>query len=259
MEYIDTHCHLNDDQLYPDREGAVERARKNGCLAFFNAADSFSSFGRIFSLAKEFPGFCYPVIGIHPEYASLPEEEFEKALQTIEENKKNIKAIGEIGLDYHYSKDPEIKEKQKDRFLRQIRLAKKLSLPIVIHSRDADQDCYDILKEELPDKADIHCYGQSYEMLKNYLRLPIQLKIGIGGVVTFKNGRVLKEVVEKAPLSVLLTETDSPYLSPVPNRGKRNEPSYIPFVLKEIALLRKEEEEETAKAILKNGEEFYGL
>jgi len=258
MKYIDTHCHLNDESLYPDRKEVVLRAKEKGCLAFYNNGDSVESFERILSLAREFPGFCSPVLGIHPEFATREDEYLQKGLEEIEAHAKDIPAIGEIGLDYHYSKDPEVKERQKALFREQIRLANRLSLPVVIHSRDADRDTFDLLREEKPLRTDLHCYSGSVELYEEYLRLPFEVFFGIGGVVTFKNARVLKEVVKKGRETTFLTETDSPFLTPSPHRGERNEPSYIPLILQAIAEIREENVEDVSRQLLENGEHFYG-
>jgi TatD DNase family protein len=259
MKIIDTHCHLNDEKLYPIVSDVVRRAKEQGVVAVFNNGDSLASFEKILGLQKEFPGFCYSVLGIHPEFASEKEDYFQTAYQQLEAEKREIRAIGEIGLDYHWHKEPEYIADQKKRFIEQIRLAKALDLPIVIHSRDADKDTLDIIKAELPPKIDLHCYSGSYETLREYLRLPIETHIGIGGVLTFTNSRVLKEIVGKADISVFLTETDSPYLAPVPHRGKPNEPGYLPLVLEAISKIWNLPIDETADILYQNGAHFYGL
>ncbi len=258
MKIVDTHSHLNDDKLFSQVEDVVKRARNNGVEAVFNNADSFESFERILELQKTFPGFCYAILGIHTEFADESDDYFDETYKFIKEHSSMVKAIGEIGLDYHFHKEPEYVQKQKRRFIEQIRLAKSLSLPIVIHSRDADKDTLDIIKEELPDKLDLHCYSGSYETLKEYLKLPIDVHIGIGGVCTFKNARVIKEVIQKAPLDIMLTETDAPYLAPVPFRGTLNEPAYIPYIIKVISELVAKDEEECASILYNNGVKFYG-
>lgn len=259
MRIIDTHCHLYDDGYQEDRSQVEERCRLSDVVCVVNNADSLEFFERILFLARGNPDFYRSALGIHPEFASKGKDYLRKAMDFIQKHNKEIVAVGEIGLDYHYDKDEKTKLRQKEFFVEQIRLAKALSLPVVVHSRDADRDTFDILKEELPDKVDLHCYSGSLELLKEYLRLPIRFHVGIGGVVTFKNARVIKEVVQNAPLSCLLTETDSPYLSPTPHRGERNEPSYLPLVIDEIARLRGENREKVAKALFENAEAFYGI
>jgi len=258
MKILDTHCHLNDDQLYPIVEEVIKRAKENAVVGVYNAGDSLPSFDRILDLHTRYPSFCKVVLGIHPEFAKESEDYFQKAYQKIEENKDVLSAIGEIGLDYHYDKSEETKNIQKQRFVEQIRLAKKLGLPIVIHARDADFDTLEIIKEELPPKIDLHCFSGSLEIARQYLKLPIQVYFGIGGVSTFKNAKTIKEVIASVPLSHFLSETDCPYLAPTPHRGERNEPCYLPLILNQIALLANRPLEEVADEIYQNGEEFYG-
>lgn len=258
MRIIDTHCHLDDDKLYPTAKDVVERAKKAGVVYLFNTADSLPSFERVLKLAEDFPDVCYSVLGIHPEFATEEDDYFLSAYKEREKQKEKIKAIGEIGLDYHYSKDEEIVAKQKQRFIEQIRLAKKWNLPIVIHSRDADYDTFKIIQEEKPDRIDLHCYSGSSELLDEYLRLPIRRHIGIGGVSTFKNAKTIQRVIKEHDISLFLSETDSPYLAPTPHRGEVNEPCYLPLIIKEIARLKEENEEEVAEKIYQNGVKFYG-
>lgn len=258
MEIIDTHTHYNDIALYPIAEEAIARAKSADVKEIYNNGDSFESFEKILDLQRRYPGFCFSVLGIHPEFASKEDSYFEKSYRFLSEHKSLISGIGEIGLDYHYSKDPELIQKQKNRFIEQIRIAKQWNLPIVVHSRDADFDTLEIIREELPQKVDLHCFSSSVEILKEYLKLPIDFHIGIGGVCTFKNARVIKEVIQYAPERILLTETDAPYLAPVPHRGERNESCYIPLIIKEIAALKALDEEELAKQLFRQGKEFYG-
>lgn len=258
MRIIDTHCHLNDDKLYPIASEVVQRANDKGVSDFFNNGDSLPSFERILSLSKRYQS-CHAVLGIHPEFAASGDKYFTEAYKIIKENRDNIFAIGEIGLDYHYDKSEETKEIQKQRFKEQINLAMDLSLPIVIHSRDADRDTFDIIKEILPPSIDLHCYSGSYELLKEYLRLPIKMHIGIGGVSTFKNAKTLQEIIINAPEEILLTETDCPYLAPVPHRGETNEPMYLPLIIERIASQRGTDVEEMAEILYRNGKSFYGI
>lgn len=259
MKIIDTHCHINDDKLLPIAKEVVSRALANGVVSCFNNGDSFASFDKIIGLSKTFKGFCYNVLGIHPEFANESNDYFFSSYHYIEEHQKEIKAIGEIGLDYHFSKNPLYVSNQKKRFIEQIRLAKKLHLPIVIHSRDADFDTLNIVKKELPPKIDLHCFSGSNEILKAYLKLPIEVHIGVGGVITFKNSRVLKEVVSKNDIKIFLTETDSPYLAPTPHRGEPNEPSYLPLIIKAIANIKNLPLEDCAATLYNNGAKFYGI
>lgn len=258
MRIIDTHCHLYDEAFAADLPSVVEKCRLAGVVSAVNNADSLEAFEKILSLQERFPDFFLSALGIHPEFATKEDAYLERAYEEIRLHAADIVAVGEIGLDYHYDRSPETKARQRKVFRDQIRLAKELSLPIVVHSRDADQETFDILREELPPRVDLHCYSGSVELLREYLRLPFRFSIGIGGVVTFKNARVIKEVVKEAPLSSLLSETDAPYLTPTPYRGQRNDPSYLPLVLQEIASLRQQDVEEIGKALHHNAEVFYG-
>lgn len=258
MRIIDTHCHLNDERLYSIASEVIERARQNGVEALFNTGDSLDSFFRIAELKERFPDVCHSVLGIHPEYAGETDEYFSKAYSYLREHRSEIEAIGEIGLDYHYQKDEITKNNQKRRFVEQIRLSKELNLPIVIHSRDADYDTYSIVKEERPIRLDLHCYSGSYELLNEYLRLGIDVYIGIGGVSTFKNAKTIQEVITKTDISRFLTETDCPYLAPVPHRGETNEPAYLIYVINRIAELKNMNSEEVSEILFENAKRFYG-
>ncbi len=258
MRIIDTHCHLNDEKLYPIRDEVINRSQANGVEYFFNNGDSLPSLERILSLSNEYSS-CKCVLGIHPEFANETDEYFVKAYQIIKNNRNRIYAIGEIGLDYHYDKSEETKQNQKKRFIEQINLAKELSLPIVIHTRDADFDTLNIIKKELPPKIDLHCYSGSEEVLREYLKLPIEVHIGIGGVSTFKNAKTIQNIIIENDENIFLTETDCPYLAPVPHRGEMNEPSYLPLIVEKIASLKGIDVEEMSEILYRNGKRFYGI
>lgn len=258
MNIIDTHCHLNDDRLYQDIDAVIVRCKEKGVTSCFVTADSYASFSRIIELQERYPSFCRSVLGLHPEFIN-DEEYYQKAFSYIKERRDRIYAIGEIGLDYHYSKDEDIKTKQKDLFTKQIKLAKELDLPIVIHSRDADFDTLNIIKEYLPKKIDLHCFSGSAEILKEYLKLPIEVHIGINGVCTFKNAKTIKEIIKAFPLDIMLTETDCPYLAPTPFRGQTNSPEYLPYIIEEIAKIKEKDIEEVANILYNNARGFYGI
>lgn len=186
----------------------------------------------------------------------IPEGEFYEELDSLYGDKK-IVAVGEVGLDYHYGK--ESRERQLEVFNHYIRKAHELNLPLVIHSRDAHLDTINTLKEnkDILTKVVLHCYSYSKEVLIDYLKLGCY--ISLGGVTTFKNARVAKEVAAFCPLDRLMLETDSPYLTPVPFRGKTNEPSYVRYVLEEIARLKEMEVEELEEILYKNSCEFFNI
>ena len=240
MDYFDSHCHLNDEHFSNDIEKTVEECREAGLKAMICIAYDIESSKRAIALAERFPEI-YATVGIHPENRdSLTLDD----LATIKELAKHPKvvAIGEIGLDYHWYKDPESREAQKPWFIEQIKLANELNLPISIHARDASADTYEILKNN-PLKAGgvLHCYSGSVESLKEFVKLG--LYFGFDGPITYKNAVVPKECVAACPLDRLLVETDSPYLTPVPFRGKPNSPKYIPYIVSEMAKIREIDED----------------
>ena len=229
---IDTHCHLssfdyeNVDEIIKNMDGIMIAS---GCSDATNK--------EILKLVEKYPSV-YGAIGIHPQDVDTVTEE---SFKLIEDNINNPKivAIGEIGLDYYWVKDN--KEKQIELFKKQLDLATKYNKPVIIHSRDSIQNVFDILKEYKL-KGSIHCFNSSLEMSKEFIK--IGYKIGVGGVVTFKNAKKLQDIVKELDLKDILLETDSPFLTPEPYRGKRNEPSYVYHVAKRISELKNIEVDE---------------
>lgn len=254
---IDSHAHLDDPKFDLDRDSLIKNLEKHGIEYVFNIGADIVSSRNSVALADKYENI-YAVVGIHPHDASSYNEEIEKELIELAKNKKVV-AIGEIGLDYYYDNSP--RDIQMEVFKKQIELAAKLNLPIVIHSRDAHKDTFDTLKEareKYPDmKVLIHCYSSSVEMMREYMKLGFY--ISLGGAVTFKNSVTPKEVAKEVPLDRLLLETDSPYMAPVPLRGKRNEPMFVKYVAEEIASLRGINVEEVIDKTSKNTKEFYGI
>lgn len=225
---IDTHCHLFKDD-YEDIEDVIKKMGNN--IMIVSGTNDLDNL-EVIELCDKYPNI-YGTIGIHPtEIKSITKDSF----KIIEDNLNNPKivGIGEIGLDYYWSK--ENKEVQKEVFISQIELARKYKKCIVVHSREALNDTYEILKNYKDVKVDIHCFSSSLEMANNFINLGC--KLGIGGVLTFKNNIKLKDVVSKIDLKHILLETDSPYLTPEPNRGKRNEPYNIIYIAEKIAELK---------------------
>ena len=247
---IDTHCHLEKED-YEDLEQVIKNMDRNIMIA--SGYDAKSN-RHVIELVNKYDNI-YGTIGIHPnEYDSMTEEE----LKFIEENlsNKKIVGVGEIGLDYYW--DTDHKDIQKEYFIKQIEIAKRHNKVIVIHSREACQDTYDILKEHTNnDKIVLHCYGYTKEMAKEFKKLGA--KFGIGGVLTFKNGTKLKETVEILDMEDMLLETDSPYLTPEPFRGKKNEPKNIELVAKKIAEIKNLKYEEVLLKTTKNATELFDL
>ncbi len=259
MKYLDCHAHLYDEKLCNQIDDIVSSSKRNGCVGIYNCGDSLDSLTKILSIKDQYSDICHAVLGIHPEFALENDDYFKQAYEIINKNISNIEAIGEIGLDYHYSKEEKLKIKQKELFIEQIRLAKRHNLPIVVHSRDAGEDTLKIIKEEKPIKTYLHCYSDSKEIFNQYLKLGIPVFFGIGGVLTFKNAKTIQDIVSSSSLDVFLSETDSPYLSPEPYRGKINTPANIPLIIKQVSKLKNIDEEKVAKILLDNGERFYGI
>lgn len=225
--FIDTHCHVLKCE-YDDIKSVIDEMKDN--LMIVSGYDRESN-KEVLELVDNYPNI-YGTIGIHPSEADTY---LESDLEFIEENINNSKivGIGEIGLDYHFIKDN--KEKQKELFIKQLDIAKKYNKSVVIHSRDAMKDTMEIIKNyDL--KMDMHCYSGSLETANELIKMNV--KLGIGGVLTFNNSEKLKEIVKNIDLSNILLETDSPYLTPVPYRGKKNKPSYVHYVALKIAELK---------------------
>ena len=227
---FDTHIHLNDKTIYENLDSLLKSAEEKGVKRFLCVGRDVKSSKLAIKIANSYPNvFC--AVGVipteHKQYHLKSESNATiSELENLLKTSNKIKAIGEIGLDYYREKTDEIKAKQKEMFLEQIELANKYNLPISIHCRDAIQNTYDILKN-MPVKMTgiMHCYSGSKEMAKEFVKLGY--KIAFGGVLTFKNAKEIKEVIKDTSLSSIVFETDAPYLSPVPFRGKMNKPEYI--------------------------------
>lgn len=247
---IDTHCHL-DIEDYENVEVVIENMGNNIMIA---SGCNLKTNKRVIELINKYDNI-FGTIGIHPnEYEDMNEDN----LKFIESNLSNPKivGIGEIGLDYHYGMED--KEVQIEYFIKQLSLAKKYNKPVVIHSRDAAMDTYNILEENLNGtKAVMHCYSYSYEMAIKFQKLGV--KFGIGGVLTFKNSEKLKKIVKELPITNFVLETDSPYLSPEPFRGKRNEPKNVQVVAQEISKIKDILEEDVIKITTENAIQLFDL
>lgn len=230
---IDSHVHLDKRQFDGDREYIIENLEKNGIEAAVNIGADLESSIKSLDLAKKYENI-YATVGVHPHNAK---DLTDKMLEEMEElaSEDKVVAIGETGLDYHYDNSP--RDVQRKWFRKQIQLAKKLDLPVVVHSRSADEDTLKILKEESDGlRAVIHCFSSDRAMMKEFVDLGFY--IALGGPVTFKKTDELKEVAKIVPIEKLLVETDAPYLAPHPYRGKRNEPVFVKQTAELIAKLR---------------------
>lgn len=232
MKIIDTHCHLNDETLFKELNNVISRALNAGVEKMVVVGWDKSSSELAIKIAEQYD-FIYAVIGFHPENIfDIDEKTLYETLNLCKHPK--VVGIGEIGLDYHWTKEPKKRELQKKYFIKQIEFANKAGLPISIHSRDAFNDTLEILKQHKPKHGGVmHCYSGSVENLNDIFNL--NMYIGIGGPVTFTNAKTPKEVVAEAPIDRIVVETDCPYLSPHPLRGTVNEPANISLIVDAIA------------------------
>ena len=256
MELIDSHAHLDGEKFADDRAAVVERALAAGVVKIITMGDSLESSARSVALAERFEPI-YAAVGVHPEEAQPMTAATDEQLAAWAAQEKVV-AIGEIGLDYYWEKDEEKRALQRAIFVRQLDLARQLKLPVCIHDREAHGDMMKILKTEGRGlRGVLHCYSGSWEMAAELLKG--DWYFGIDGPLTYKNAAKLPEIVQRLPAERILVETDSPYLSPMPFRGRRNEPAHVLYVAKKAAELRGESLEDFARATRENTRELYGI
>lgn len=249
--FIDTHCHLSSED-YESIDKVIEEAKENNVKYLIVSGYDKKSIKEVIEIANRYDNI-YLTLGYHPSEADITTDEDLIELKEIIKNNKKVIGIGEIGLDYHWVKDN--KEKQKELFIKQVNIAKELDLPVVIHSRDAFQDTFDILKET-NHRGVIHCFSGNIENAKMYSS--IGYYFGIGGVLTFSNSN-LKETIKEIPLDRILLETDSPYLAPTPYRGHQNEPKFIPIIAKELSDILNKNIEEIEEKIRENTSKIFNI
>lgn len=251
---FDSHAHYDLEQFDEDRDELLSSMGDHQVGAIVNVGANWNSVTETVALAEKYP-HVYAAVGIHPdEVGILDEERFAFLKEQCQRDK--VVAVGEIGLDYYW--DHESHDVQKKWFIRQLELARELDLPVSIHSREAAADTMEIMKTHGRGlRGVIHCFSYSLEQAREYIKMGYH--IGVGGVVTFKNGRKLKEIVTEIPLEHILLETDSPYLAPEPFRGKRNDSSYLTYVAEEIANLKGITCAEVIAQTEKNARELFGL
>lgn len=252
---FDTHAHYDDEAFDEDRDALLTELPENGIARVVNVGASLASCGRTIEIMNRYD-YIYGAIGVHPsETAELNDEAFEWLRQQCQLEK--CVAVGEIGLDYYW--DEPDRELQREWFRRQLNLARELAKPVIIHSRDAAKDTVDLMTEEHAEEIGgvIHCYSYTKETAEVFLKMGFYF--GIGGVLTFKNAKKLKEAVAYIPLDRIVLETDCPYLAPEPNRGKRNSSLNIPYVVKALAEIKGVEEETVRKAAWENAHKMYRL
>ena len=248
MNYLDSHCHINDEAFNDDLDVVLDNMLNSNVIKAMIVSVSLNDYYKALNIKKE--GITFKrSIGVYPEDSDISEDEFTKYVELM----KDADAIGEIGLDYHWYKDT--KDKQQELFIRQIEIAKDLDKPIIVHSREASQDSFDILKK-YRHKGVIHCYSGSKELALEYVKLGYY--ISLGGPLTWKNAKEAIEVVKSVPLNKLLIETDCPYLSPVPNRGKRNEPANVVYVAKKMQEILDIDEDTLLAQLNANYDELFG-
>ncbi|NMB08658.1 MAG: TatD family hydrolase [Tissierellia bacterium] len=252
---IDSHAHLDDRRFNRDRDRLIESLKENGIDLVINPGADLQTSIKAVALAEKYENI-YAAVGVHPHSAKEMDDSTVNVLKSFT-NREKVIAIGEIGLDYYYDNSP--RDIQRKRFIEQLNLAKEVDLPVIIHSRSAAGETFEILKEAQDGNLEgvLHCYSGSVEMAREYIKLGFY--ISIAGPVTFKNARVLKEVAKEVPLDKLLIETDAPYLTPEPYRGKRNEPIYVRYVAGTIAEIKGITFEEVAKATSENTKKLFRI
>ena len=257
--FFDNHAHLDDEKFDGDREEIIEEIHNEG-VSFISAGYSLEGSKKAIELSKKYD-FIYATCGISPNDIPQTEEELWKMLDEIErlakENDK-VLAIGEIGLDYYWEKDEKMRELQRKAFIEQINMANRLNLPIVIHTRDAIMDTLTILKENsVKNKGIFHCCPLNRELVKEGLKLGFY--ISFAGPITFKNSKNADEIIDMVPNDRMLIETDSPYLSPEPLRGRRNDPRNVKYIARKIATVKGISEEEVSRITYENVKRIYKI
>ncbi len=252
---VDSHAHYDDEQFDIDRAEVLDRLRQQGITRVVNPSSNLESARKCLALAKQFD-FVYTAVGIHPHDASQFSREALDTLRQMAQTPKVV-AIGEVGLDYHYDLSP--RPVQKDCLAAHIHLARELKLPLIIHDRESHRDVLDILRAEKAETAGgvFHCFTGSVEMAREVLQMGFY--IALGGAVTFKNAHKPVEVAAYVPHDRLLIETDSPYMAPVPHRGKRNDSGYLTFILERLAAIRETKPEQLAYQTAMNADRLFGL
>lgn len=257
MRIFDTHAHYDDEAFDTDREELLKALPGSGIEYVVNVGASIATTRSTLELSSKYD-YIYAAVGVHPsDIADLNEESFSWLKEQT--HRQKVVAVGEIGLDYYWDKEPEVQAAQQVWFKRQLDLAREAGLPVIIHSRDAAKDTFDIMKEMDAGSIGgvVHCYSYSPELAAEYVKMG--LFIGVGGVVTFSKAKKLKETVAAIPMDNIVIETDCPYLAPVPYRGKRNSSLNLPLVLAEIASIKGISEEEAADITFANAMRLYRL
>ena len=259
MNFIDSHCHLDGEEFKDDRDAVVQRAREAGCQAIFLPAIDVASCHTVLDTCRQYPGYCYPMLGLHPEEVRADWRDQLLAIsQQLKANSQQPIAIGEVGLDYYWSR--EFEEEQLQAFEEQVRWAVELQLPLMIHCRKAQNEMVNLLKryaDELPGGV-FHCFTGNEQEARQLLEFP-RFVLGIGGVLTFKKSHLPEVLPACVPLHRIVLETDAPYMSPVPLRGQRNEPANIVHVIKRLAEAYGVSEQEICRQTNENVKKVFGI
>ncbi len=253
MELFDTHAHYDEGRFDPDRDQVLASLAGAGVGLVLNPGADLESSRRAAALSEQYP-FLYAAAGVHPHSASEFDDSQRAEIARLLQ-KPRVKALGEIGLDYHYDFSP--REAQKKAFESQLALAKELDVPVIIHEREAAQDCLEIIRASGIRKAVYHCYSGSLETAKILVGMGFYLSFT--GVITFKNNRKAPDIIRWLPEDRIMIETDSPYMAPEPRRGRRNDSTLLPYINRAVAAYREISEEEAARITTENGKRFFGI
>ncbi|HCT63955.1 MAG TPA: hydrolase TatD [Lachnospiraceae bacterium] len=251
--YFDSHAHYDDKQFNNDRDELLTRMHAESVSYILNSGESMGAIKTGLQLAEKYP-FIYTAVGVHPHNVKNMTDA-DLAVLKLYSKKDKVMAIGEIGLDYFYDNSP--RDLQRHWFKKQLQLAKEVNLPVIIHSRDAAQECFDIIKESGVNKGVIHCYSGNTQMALDYISMGYYL--GIGGVLTYNNAKKTVAVVDAVPIERIVIETDCPYLSPVPNRGKRNDSLNLKYVVDKIAEIKNMSHDDVARITTANAKSLYSI
>ena len=261
---IDSHCHLADAKFADDLSDVIQRAVKNGVDSMVTIADTLEEAEKCIAIAEKYDQI-FATVGVHPHEAKSWKKDDDNRLRSLAQSSKKVKAVGEIGLDYHYDFSP--RDTQREVFAAQLRLAKELQMPVVVHCRgatavptasgEAVEDLWKIVSEEKPASLVLHCCTEKWEDVERFI--DVGYLLSFTGIVTYPNAADIKNTIKLCPLSQMMVETDAPYLAPVPHRGKRNEPAFVLEVAKEIANIKGVSVEEVDATTTSNAERFYLL
>jgi len=255
LHLIDTHAHLDSEDFDVDRDQVIQRAAVKGVKKIVNIGADLQSSKKSVKLAEKYDNI-YAAVGVHPHEADTASDDVLNKIAELSQN-ENVAAFGEIGLDFYYDNSP--RNIQKDVFLKQLLLAKDLNLPVVIHSRSAEEETLEIMDKAAPFPKGVifHCYAYDESYVDRLIERDFY--IAFGGLLTFRNTDPIREAFKKVPLDRVLFETDAPYLTPTPFRGKRNEPAYVEYVLKKAAVIRRVRERELGEITTENAERVYSI